>query len=585
MRDKVTLSAIELCIVCCTLFAMVSLSMAAEYYISPTGDNTTGTGSLSNPYQTIQHVLDSVAVSGDTITLRGGTYNETIRIRNPNMTIRSMTGEWAVIESAVDDEDIGQTVRFDVDSDGSTLQRIEVIGGYYYGIKFDTKWDWGDPNDRSGASTITIEDCKIHDTGDSCIKITPECDDITIRRCEIYNSGRNDLGSAEAIDNVNGDRMLVQQCHIHDITDTGLYAKGGAIGVRIERCLVENCGSAGILVGFDTSLEWFDTNVNPEYYENIDGEVTNCIVVNTQYSGIGMYAAKNPKIYNNTLVDVAKAGHSGLYFGLTFQDWEPEGGRPPSLNPVLRNNIVVQSATDNTTAIEIRWDDELGGLSALSGSPTMSNNHYYIQGGTAVFIDERPGSEFSGDLAAWKSHISGDADSSEADPKLVDTYRLSSTSPCIDAGTSNGAPNIDYDGDSRPQGAGIDIGADEYLSGQNQPPNADADPDQTVDEGVAVTLDGSNSSDPDDGIASYLWTQTGGTPVTLSDTSAVQPTFTAPGVDEDGEALTFQLTVTDNGGLQSSDTCIVNVSNVDGNDGGGGDDGGGGCFISAITTE
>jgi hypothetical protein len=353
MRDKVTLSAIELCIVCCTLFAMVSLSMAAEYYISPTGDNTTGTGSLSNPYQTIQHVLDSVAVSGDTITLRGGTYNETIRIRNPNMTIRSMTGEWAVIESAVDDEDIGQTVRFDVDSDGSTLQRIEVIGGYYYGIKFDTKWDWGDPNDRSGASNITIEDCKIHDTGDSCIKITPECDDITIRRCEIYNSGRNDLGSAEAIDNVNGDRMLVQQCHIHDITDTGLYAKGGAIGVRIERCLVENCGSAGILVGFDTSLEWFDTNVNPEYYENIDGEVTNCIVVNTQYSGIGMYAAKNPKIYNNTLVDVAKAGHSGLYFGLTFQDWEPEGGRPPSLNPVLRNNIVVQSATDNTTTIEI----------------------------------------------------------------------------------------------------------------------------------------------------------------------------------------------------------------------------------------
>ncbi|MBW2003246.1 MAG: hypothetical protein JRI72_01335, partial [Deltaproteobacteria bacterium] len=87
-----------------------------------------------------------------------------------------------------------------------------------------------------------------------------------------------------------------------------------------------------------------------------------------------------------------------------------------------------------------------------------------------------------------------------------------------------------------------------------------AGPDQTVDEGETVTLDGSNSTDPDDGIASYLWTQTAGIPVTLSDTSAIQPTFTSPDVDEDGESLTFQLTVTDNSGLQSTDICIVNVT-------------------------
>jgi len=62
-------------------------------------------------------------------------------------------------------------------------------------------------------------------------------------------------------------------------------------------------------------------------------------------------------------------------------------------------------------------------------------------------------------------------------------------------------------------------------------PTADAGPDQTVNEGDTVTLDGSNSSDLDDGIASYLWDQTGGTPVPLSDPTAVQPTFTAPDVD------------------------------------------------------
>ena len=95
-----------------------------------------------------------------------------------------------------------------------------------------------------------------------------------------------------------------------------------------------------------------------------------------------------------------------------------------------------------------------------------------------------------------------------------------------------------------------------------EPPVADAGPDQTVDEGDTVTLDGSNSSDPDDGIASYLWTQTVGTSVTLSDPTSAMPTFTAPSVGVEGEALIFQLTVTDKSGLSDTDTVIINVSSV-----------------------
>jgi hypothetical protein len=450
------------------LFSISSITLAAEHYASPTGDDETGSGSITKPYKTIQHVLDSVVSSGDTIILRGGTYNENIEIAKPNITIRSMSNEWAVIQSVLNDPEKEVAVSFDVSpehSDRSRLENVEVVGGYWYGVKFETKWDWGGI-DRSGASHITIQGCKIHDTGDACIKITPGCDDITIRQCEIYNSGRNDPDSAEGIDNVNGDRMLVEQCHLHDISATGLYAKGGAIGTRIERCLVEDCGAAGILVGFDTSPEWFDVNVNPEYYENIDGEVTNCIVVNTVYAGIGLYAAKNARVFNNSLVDVAKEGQSGLFFGITFQDWNSEANRPSCLNPIIRNNIVVESARANSRVVEIRWDDELGGLSGLSGMPEMSNNRYYVENGTAVFEDERPGSEFSGGLGGWKSHINGDRDSTEGDPAFIDPtlgdYHLLPTSACIDDGTSNGAPRVDFDGISRPQGNNYDPGALEY---------------------------------------------------------------------------------------------------------------------------
>ena len=61
------------------------------------------------------------------------------------------------------------------------------------------------------------------------------------------------------------------------------------------------------------------------------------------------------------------------------------------------------------------------------------------------------------------------------------------------------------------------------------------------------------------GIASYLWTQIGGTRVRLSHPSAAVTTFTAPARIG---ALTFQLTVKDVNGVQSNDTCVVNVASA-----------------------
>jgi hypothetical protein len=101
------------------------------------------------------------------------------------------------------------------------------------------------------------------------------------------------------------------------------------------------------------------------------------------------------------------------------------------------------------------------------------------------------------------------------------------------------------------------------VSWVNLAPTADAGIDQTVSEGASVALDGSGSSDPDDGIASYLWNQTAGTPVTLSNPTSPTPQFNAPDVGPSGATLSFQLTVTDDGGLQSTDTCVVTVSWTD----------------------
>ena len=105
-----------------------------------------------------------------------------------------------------------------------------------------------------------------------------------------------------------------------------------------------------------------------------------------------------------------------------------------------------------------------------------------------------------------------------------------------------------------------DSGQARTSGSTNQPPTASAGPDQNVAGGALVTLNGSNSTDPDDGIASYQWTQTSGTSVVLSNAKAATTTFTAPNAAVTGEALNFSLTVIDRGGLQSTDTCIVNVA-------------------------
>ena len=74
----------------------------------------------------------------------------------------------------------------------------------------------------------------------------------------------------------------------------------------------------------------------------------------------------------------------------------------------------------------------------------------------------------------------------------------------------------------------------------NHAPNANAGPDQTKNEGSAVTLDGSATRDPDGDPVTYLWSQVSGIGVILSDTSAVQPTFTAPLVGPGGTTYYFE---------------------------------------------
>ncbi|MHC9084477.1 right-handed parallel beta-helix repeat-containing protein [Luteimonas sp. RIT-PG2_3] len=454
------------------LLALAALSLpavAAEWFVSPTGDDARGNGSEARPFRSIMRVINTstgVARRGDTITLRGPAGNNTypecdVRLRVP-LTLRSYPGERAHIQCPIRTKD-SVVVQIDPGASGSRLSNLEISGGQYYGVMMQTDWYQGGPDSDTGASDIVLEDLLIHHTGRDGIKITPRSRRITIRRSEIHNTGQayppgtpHDRKNADGIDNVNGDGMVVEDSYIHDIATTGLYFKGGATDVVIQRNRIENTGDAGILAGFDTSPEFFDLVANPGYYESVRGIIRNNVVRNTGYAGIGLFAAKDALVVNNTIVNAARKGHAAIYFGLTFQDWDESAGRPASVNPRIVNNLVMQN---NGRCVDIRWSHELGGMSALDGAAGLDWNGYGNSSGLCRFNDQRPASApgLSTSLAGWQRASHGDANSIDARFDLDADGRPVAGSPALGAGTP--LPEVTDDIQRHTRAPPYDLGA------------------------------------------------------------------------------------------------------------------------------
>lgn len=443
---------------------------AREWFVAPDGDDGKGTGSLEKPFRTVLRVVDTsigVVEPGDVISLRAGTYNECdVRLRIP-LTLRSHAGEHAHIHCDMKVSD-SVVVQIDSGASGSRVAGLELSGGMYYGIQLQTAWTRGDDDSLRGPSNVVLEDLKIHSTGRDAIKITPRSDHVTIRRSEIWNTGAADRPgtpveerNAEGIDNVNGAHMLVEDNYIHDIATTGIYFKGGARDAIVQRNRIERTGMAGILVGFDTSEEFFDLGVNPEYYESVRGIVRNNVVRDTGYAGIGLYAAKDAIVANNTLINTAQKGHAALYFGIPLQDWDERAKRPASVNPLIRNNLIVQNGG---SCVEIRWMAKLGGLSALTGSPNTDWNGYSNTGGSCRFTDLRPQKLLAstGSFEIWKRVEESDANSLFADFPLGPNGAPAAGSPAIGRGIVVNKVTDDLYGKAR--SAPYDLGAIQHVA-------------------------------------------------------------------------------------------------------------------------
>ncbi len=93
------------------------------------------------------------------------------------------------------------------------------------------------------------------------------------------------------------------------------------------------------------------------------------------------------------------------------------------------------------------------------------------------------------------------------------------------------------------------------VNDTSTPPVSNPGGPYSGDEGEAIPVDGSASSDPDGTVESYLWTATDGS---FDDPTSATTTFTAP---DDG-TYTLTLEVIDNDGIPDTETTMVTVHNV-----------------------
>ncbi len=158
--------------------------------------------------------------------------------------------------------------------------------------------------------------------------------------------------------------------------------------------------------------------------------------------------AKDVDIYNNSFSDNTNS------IQLLWGDWSEAtelGGGTGTYSVTIKNNIIFGGLKVN--AINTKLDRNL----------ITDYNLYYRNGGSAVV--NWAGTNYS--LPQYVANTTNGDNSFENDPLFVSAdsdFHLQSTSLAIDSGTSSLASSVDYDGNTRSQGLGYDIGAYEFYS-------------------------------------------------------------------------------------------------------------------------
>jgi hypothetical protein len=396
------------------------------YYVAKNGsDNNPGT--LTQPWLTIQKAARTM-VAGDTVNIQAGTYNEKVSPANSGNAASPITyqsyGSGTVILDGTG-KSAGSAGLFDVENKsyitlkGIQIQNSDYAGAFVYG----------------SSDHITLQNLTIHNTAISGICAVSSgwsapctLTNLTIDGCTIYATNSTANQEMISLTAVNG--FEIKNCIVHEPkTDrVGIDIKVGCQNGSVHNCEVYNTGAGSNNIYVDAAGK--DTSNISIYNNKVHSGSGAGIVVNDER---GTATLTNINIYNNLVWGnrrgfVVNSTGGNASYNFTF------------INNTLYNNnsmteIWINTSKISNSAVRNNLVYNTLGAALLSGVPSGIQDHNLT---TNPQFNNAAGNDF----------------------------HLQSTSPAIDAGSSTGAKATDFDGNTRPQGAGYDIGAYEGFSAQ-----------------------------------------------------------------------------------------------------------------------
>ncbi len=422
----------------------------STYYVAPTGSDD-NTGSEGSPFATLQHAMMSLE-PGDTLDVESGSYagfivgwdSTAASTGDPYGTIDGTASAPITIQAAPGTAP-GSVV---IDSqDNKTQAGIDLEpGDNYINISGITI------NGSSGG----LAEYPNHGEG---IKVAGSID-VTVENCTVTNI---DYGFGIIVDNVSN--VALENNNISGTGSSGnadyghgIYLSGSSSDLTVTGNVIDNNSYIGIHVNGD------------------GGVVTNALIegnyiYNNGQNGINADGIENSVIENNLIYNYQD-------FGICLYQIDASAGS--SNNVIVNNTIDAGTSSDAGAALRI-LDGSTGntilnnillgggGVTLRISSDSMSGlvSNYNVVG--SLFQSEDTGSTES--LGQWQSQTGQDENSLIATPQQLfvdpsnNDYQELPTSPSVDAGTAQDAPDVDIEGNPRPAGNGYDIGCYEY-----QPP-------------------------------------------------------------------------------------------------------------------
>ena len=428
-----------------------------KFYIDPILGNDNNDGSIVHPWKSIQYVINNkvetkkysslpfseangilveknegaLVKSGDALILRTGFHGKLIISESYNenfITIKPYENELALLSQiTVNAASKWRLNKLNIDYSqelGVSNIMISIVNHNFFGE----------------VKNILVDNCTIYSIADSSNWNISDWNNLTADAIKV--SGNNIMILSNKIINVDfgisvlGNFVSVLNNIIENFAGDGLRALGS--DCLFEKNIVKN--SYDVNENHDDGLQSWEIDetipsrikirgnifINYEdenqpfkgplqgigcfdgFYE--DWTIENNLVIVDHWHGITFAGGKNIKIINNTVVDRDITTELNPWIMVA----EHKDGRP-STECIIRNNIVSHRIT--------------------ASNDTIADHNY-----------EADYSEF---------------DTIFLDPNNLD-FHLKSGSPLIDEGSSEGSPNMDLDGNPRPNRNGVDIGAYEY---------------------------------------------------------------------------------------------------------------------------